>query len=191
MKHITRAQAVAYIAAAPPAYRAMAELLISTGLRVGEAVALEWTDVDAEALTIRVSRSRKLDGSVGGTKTDQARIVHIDPGLAATLEHHRRATNPLNVLVFATSQGTPPSPSNIRRRWHTPTLKAAGLPHVRLHDLRHTAATLAVVAGESILFVQAQLGHTSVRTTQRYAHPDAAAHRAAAERVARWRSDAS
>jgi integrase len=91
------------------------------------------------------------------------------------------------VLVFATSQGTMPTPSNIRRRCHAPTLKAAGLPHIRLHDLRHGAATLAVTAGESILFVQAQRGHSSVRTTQRYAHPDAAAHRAAAARVAAWR----
>ncbi|MDX6619948.1 MAG: hypothetical protein QOK36_2334, partial [Gaiellales bacterium] len=66
-------------------------------------------------------------------------------------------------------------------------LKAAGLERIRLHDLRHSAATLAVAAGESILFVQAQLGHADVRTTQRYAHPDAAAHRAAAARVATWR----
>jgi integrase len=103
------------------------------------------------------------------------------------LEQHRRASNPLNVLVFATSRGAMPAPSNIRRRWHSPTLKGAKLPHIRLQDLRHTAATLAIAGGDSILFVQAQLGHTSVRTTQRYAHPDRQAHREAA-RAEAWRS---
>jgi integrase len=75
MRHFDRDQAAAYLAAAPPAYRPLAELLISTGLRIGEAVALEWADVDTEALTIRVSRSRKVGGKLGGTKTDQARII--------------------------------------------------------------------------------------------------------------------
>jgi integrase len=68
------------------------ELLVSTGLRIGEAVALEWADVDTEALTIRVSRSRKVGGKLGGTKTDQARIVHIGPRTAEVLEQHRRAS---------------------------------------------------------------------------------------------------
>lgn len=188
MRHFDRDQAATYLAAALPAYRPLAELLISTGLRIGEAVALEWTDVDTEALTIRVSRSRKVGGKLGGTKTDQARIVHIGPRTAEILAQHRLASSPLNVLVFATSRGTMLAPSNIRRRWHSPTLKAAKLPYIRLHDLRHTAATLAVAGGESILFVQAQLGHTSVRTTQRYAHPDHQAHHAAAARAEAWRN---
>ena len=75
------------------------------------------------------------------------------------------------------------NPSNVRRRWHAPALAAAGLEHVRLHDLRHTA-TLAIAAGESVLYVQAQTqGHTDERTTMRYAHADHQAHRAAAARV--------
>jgi integrase len=136
---------------------------------------------------MRVSRSRKLKGAVGTPKSDRARVVHVDAGTMGVLEAHRRASNPLNVLVFASSSGSMMDPSNVRRRRHEPTLKAAGLERIRLHDLRHSAATLAVAAGESILFVQAQLGHADVRTTQRYAHPDAAAHRAAAARVATWR----
>jgi integrase len=188
MAHLNREQAAAYLAAAPAEYRSLAEVLIGTGLRIGEALALEWGDVDLDGLTLRVSRSRKLRGEIGTTKSDRARVVHIDPGLAATLEAHRQATDPRNALVFASSSGTMMDPSNVRRRWHEPTLKAAKLKRIRLHDLRHSAATLAVTAGESILFVQAQLGHADVRTTQRYAHPDAAAHRAAAARVAVWRS---
>jgi integrase len=87
------------------------------------------------------------------------------------------------VLVFATGRGTMLNPSNVRRRWHMPALEAAGLERGRLHYLRHTAATLAIAAGESVLYVQAQLGHTDLRTTMRYAHADHQAHRATAARV--------
>lgn len=75
------------------------------------------------------------------------------------------------------------NPSNVRRRWHAPALAAAGREHVRLHDLRDTVATLAIAAGESVLYVQAQLGHTDVCTTMRYAHADHQMHRAAAARA--------
>jgi integrase len=79
------------------------------------------------------------------------------------------------------------NPTNVRNRWHAQTLRDAGVPHIRLHDLRHTAATLAVAAGESVLFVQSMLGHSDVRTTMTYAHPDHETHRAAAARVAAFR----
>ena len=62
---------------------------------------------------------------------------------------------------------------NVRRRGHGPAVKAAGSPSPRLHDLRHTAATLWLAAGESIYFVQQQLGHADIQTTiDLYGHPD-------------------
>ena len=77
---------------------------------------------------------------------------------------------------------------NVRRRGHVPAVKQAGLsPGLRLHDLRHTAATLWLAAGESIYFVQQQLGHRDIQTTiDLYGHPDRAAHREAAARAAAW-----
>ena len=193
MQHLTREQARAYLAATPTPYAALAATLVTTGLRIGEAVALRWADVDLDARTLRVSRSRKLDGSVGGTKSDKARVVHLAPSVADTLAAHRRTRlpemiaqpgRPEDALVWATQSGKMLDPGNVRR-WHARTLKAAGLPPtIRLHDLRHTAATLAVTAGESVLYVQAQLGHANVRTTMRYAHADHQAHAAAAARVA-------
>ena len=189
MQHLDREQARDYLAACSHEYRPLAELLIATGLRIGEAVALEWADVDLDALTLRVSRSWKLGGAVGTPKTDRARVVHIDADTAATLDRHRRSREPISPLVFATSGGGMIDPANVRNRWHRKALAAADLnPGLRLHDLRHTAATIAVAAGESVLFVQAQLGHADVRTTQRYAHADHQAHRAAAARVAAFRN---
>jgi len=66
-------------------------------------------------------------------------------------------------------------------------------PNIRLHDLRHTAATLWLAAGESIYFVQQQLGHADIQTTiDQYGHPNKQAHREAAARAAeRWREAAS
>lgn len=77
---------------------------------------------------------------------------------------------------------------NVRHRGHQPAVRAAGLsPKLRLHDLRHTAATLWLASGQSIYFVQQQLGHADIQTTiDRYGHPDEAAHREAAARAAKW-----
>jgi integrase len=53
----------------------------------------------------------------------------------------------------------------VRKRWHRPTLWRAELSGIRLHDLRHTAPTLWLTAGESIYFVKEQLGHAEIQTT--------------------------
>ncbi|MBA3833771.1 MAG: tyrosine-type recombinase/integrase [Chthoniobacterales bacterium] len=81
----------------------------------------------------------------------------------------------------------------IRHRGHDHALKDAGLPSgIRLHDLRHTAATLWLAAGESIYFVQQQLGHADIQTTiDQYRHPDKQAHREAAARAAEWWREAA
>lgn len=78
--------------------------------------------------------------------------------------------------------------NNVRRRGHDIARQDAALPAaIRLHDLRHTAATLWLASGESIYFVQQQLGHKDIQTTiDLYGHPDKAAHRDAAERAAGW-----
>ena len=82
---------------------------------------------------------------------------------------------------------------NVRRRGHKPAVRDAGLsPALRMHDLRHTAATLWLAAGESIYFVQQQLGHKDIQTTiDLYGHPERNAHREAAARAARWWREAA
>jgi integrase len=74
-------------------------------------------------------------------------------------------------LVFATEAGTPINPSNLRQHSFAPLLKRAGLPHVRLHYLRHTCATLLLGKGVHPKFVQELLGHASVAITlDTYSH---------------------
>ncbi|HEY7781312.1 MAG TPA: tyrosine-type recombinase/integrase [Ktedonobacterales bacterium] len=77
-------------------------------------------------------------------------------------------------LVFCTTAGTPLSQSNFRMREFMPLLQRAGLPAVRPHDLRHTAATLLLLEGVQLLVVSEMLGHASVAfTLATYGHVQA------------------
>lgn len=104
--------------------------------------------------------------------------------------HHGRQLRdgPACPAVFRSSTGLSLDRHNVRRRGHNATLRDADLPQgVRLHDLRHTAATLWLASGQSIYFVQQQLGHKDIQTTiDLCGHPDQAAHRVAANTAAAW-----
>lgn len=190
MHYLSREAAMRYLAACPEWYRAVAEVLLGAGLRIGEAIALEWRDVDWDGSALNVSRAAK-NGGVGGPKGDRARTVLIAPYLLQLLREHRTGQaegNTISKLVFTSPLGSMLNRDNVRRRGHERAVKVAGLsPALRLHDLRHTAATLWLASGESIYFVQQQLGHRDIQTTiDLYGHPDQAAHRDAAARAAAW-----
>jgi integrase len=190
MLHLNRTEALRYLAHCKSWYRPFAEVLIGAGLRVGEAIALEWRDVDWDGSAFSVVRAAKPEG-VGTPKGDRGRVVMIAPYLIELLRDHRSrqaSDGQLTRLVFLSPQGSMLNRDNVRRRGHAAAVKAAGLaPGLRLHDLRHTAATLWLAAGESIYFVQQQLGHKDIQTTiDLYGHPDKVAHREAAARAAAW-----
>lgn len=190
MLFLTREEAVRYLGACRDWYLPLAETLLGAGLRIGEAIALEWRDVNWDGSSIKVSRAAK-NGSVGGTKGDRSRDVMVAPYLLELLREHRsqQATQAgLSKLVFLSPEGFMLNRDNVRHRGHQPAVRAAGLSAgLRLHDLRHTAATLWLASGQSIYFVQQQLGHADIQTTiDRYGHPDAAAHREAAAKAAEW-----
>ena len=85
--------------------------------------------------------------------------------LKAGSDYHHRG------LIFATASGTPLDPWNLTKRAFYPALEAAGLPRLRLHDLRHTCASLLISQGESAKYVAHQLRHSSVQITlDRYSH---------------------
>jgi integrase len=187
MRHLSAAEARSYLSACMPWYRPLAEVLVGAGLRIGEALALEWQDFDLDNLAIAVERTIKR-GGIGTPKGDRRRVVMIDPELGRVLREHRITSQRVSGLVFASRAGTMLNRDNVRRRGHQTALRSARLPpNIRLHDLRHTAASLWLAAGESIYFVKEQLGHADIQTTiNLYGHPDQAAHREAAARAAAW-----
>jgi len=190
MRYLNREDARAYLDSAPDWYRALAETLIGAGLRIGEAIALEWRDVSWDAGVLAISRTVKVGGT-GTPKGDKARNVVIAGYLLDVLRDHRAdqaREGRVGPLVFTSPTGCQLDRHNVRRRGHDVTLRDAALPSaVRLHDLRHTAATLWLASGQSIYFVQQQLGHKDIQTTiDLYGHPDQAAHRAAADKAAAW-----
>jgi integrase len=169
-------------------HRPLAEALIATGLRISEALALTWADVDWSARSLRVMRSRKAHGH-GSTKGDRFRVVDFGPRLEAVLRELRAGRAPLDAraLVFRGPRGGELSRSDVSRDLHKHALEDAGLRRsLRLHDLRHTAAASSLAAGLPLIYVQRRLGHASITTTQQvYGHLEESFLRGAADRVER------
>ena len=178
-------------------YRVAFRLLLYTGLRRGEALGLRWRDVDVDMSQLYVTQAlyRLKDGTyiVKEPKTNRSRrCVDIPPSLAILLRQHRNAQEaqrvvlgkPLteNDLVFQRSTGDPLDPEVISKAFSR-LLKRAGLPHLRLHDLRHIHATLLLKDGIHPKIVSERLGHASIAITlDTYSHVVPGLQKAAAER---------
>lgn len=157
-------------------------LLVTTGLRLGEALGLTWPDVDLErgALTVRRALQR-LPMRLGGVvlvepKTDRSRrTVYLAAGTVAVLAKHRarQAKERLAAserFVFTGVTGRPLDGSVVSHQFHR-ALSLAGLPRLRLHDLRHTAATHLLARGVHPKVVQDLLGHSTISLTlDTYSH---------------------
>jgi integrase len=141
-----------------------------TGLRRGELIALRWRDVDFERAAIRVGASY-ANGNLTTPKSGRGRVVPMVSEVAAALAKlgQREHTLGDDDLVFHGDVGTYLDASALRRRFRA-AQKRAGLRQIRFHDLRHTFGTLAVRGAESIVELQAWMGHAEVRTTMRYTH---------------------
>lgn len=149
--------------------------LAYTGMRWGEATALRIGDVDLGRLRINVVRTHiEIGGRLEtGTppKNHKARQVPVIPALASTIEA-RVQRGSTEKLLFTRPDGGPWRNSNFRRdsQWVYATNRA-GLPGFRVHDLRHTAASLMIESGASVADVATVLGHASSHTTLTiYAH---------------------
>jgi integrase len=142
-----------------------------TGLRFGEVIALRRSDVDVLRRRIRVERSAVEVGAeivIGAPKTHQARTVTLPRFLADDLAAYMTASDG---LLFSDERGGYLRNTNWRRRAFAPAVDRAKLTPLRVHDLRHTAASLSIHAGASVKSVQSQLGHASATMTlDRYAH---------------------
>jgi integrase len=159
-------------------------VLGTCGLRFGEVAELRWRDVDIETLRVWISRSVTLVEGVfvvGSPKNGKTRTVSLPAFVAELME-----PGDLDALVFPDSAGGYMRGSNVRRRWWSQAVAAAqlfpravegagGVPTVvhdfKLHELRHTAASLAIQAGANIKALQNMLGHESAGLTlDRYGH---------------------
>ena len=153
-------------------------LIALRGLRRGEAAGLRWADVDLDAGAAMIEQQRIANGhlvTVGPPKTAASRrLVALDRHTVRLLREHRRRQRGEqraagdgwqdSGYVFTTEDGAPLHPDFLTRRFHRLVLES-GLPPVRLHDLRHGAASLAHCAGVDLKTVQAQLGHSSIVLT--------------------------
>jgi integrase len=173
-------------------------LLASTGLRVGEATGLRWDDLDLDNCRLFVRRALQRQKGVGlvfvEPKTAKSRrTVYFPEGTAEALwEHHRRQIEEKlrlgpawnsEGLVFCREDGRPLEATNLTPVLHR-ILKRAGLPRVRVHDLRHTAATLYLARGENPKIVQELLGHSTITLTlDTYSHVTPAIHAEAAKKM--------
>jgi len=157
------------------------ELLFATGLRRGEAIGLQWADVDFESRKITVRRSITSQG-LSTTKSGRSRRVVMTPALGETLfaqltrrqrERIERGWPETPIWLFCSETGTAPEPRNVERVWSRVRRRAQkqGIRPLPLHSARHSWATWAIQAGKNIRWVADQLGHADASTTlNHYAH---------------------
>jgi integrase len=153
-------------------------LLVTSGLRLGEALALEWGDIDFERATVAVRQGLiEINGAtkVGPLKTRTSRrkieLGKLAVGALRRRRHKAKAEGHGSRFVFTTANGGHPRRSNLRSRHFQLLCQTAGIEGVTIHGLRHSMTTFALAEGFSPKVVAERLGHSTVRLTQdRYQH---------------------
>jgi integrase len=146
-----------------PDWRLFVTLLVETGLRIGEAVALRWGDVDFGRRRVKVRR-RLYRGSYAPPKSRYGRRdVPLTRATARALAHRWETLGrpDEDAPLFASRAGTPLDASNLMASMFKPAAKRAGVPWAGFHTLRHTCATMLFRAGLNAKQVQVWLGHHS------------------------------
>jgi integrase len=157
---------------------------LTTGMREGELLGLHWADVDLDAGAVHVVRRLKR-------RTSRRQVLLVAPAVEALKLHQERQEEERRRagsiwhdegLMFPNSIGRPINPSNFLRRDFYPLLEKAGLPQMRFHDLRHSAATLLLGMGVHPKIVSELLGHTQIGITlDLYSHVTATMQRDAVQ----------
>jgi integrase len=164
----------------------IAVVALGTGMRRGELCALRWNAVDLEGSKLEVRQSLEQTRRAGlrfkGPKTKHGRrSISLPLSVMTCLQEHRLrqleqrmmlglGKPPADALVFSAPDGQPLAPDQITNAF-TRALVKAGLPHVGLHTLRHTHASMLIKAGEDIVTISRRLGHASPTITLSvYAH---------------------
>ena len=171
-------------------------LMLHTGLRPGEVLALRWQDLQGTELRVQhaLVRVKGHAACLSTTKTGRSRTLPLGPDVIAALQRHRveqvqrrlllGALYDEHDLIFPNELGGFADGRNILERHFKPLLLKAGLPEMRLYDLRHSSATLLLASGEQVKVVQERLGHSSaMHTLDTYAHVLPGAQRATSLRM--------
>ncbi len=135
------------------------------GLRVGEIVGLEWSDIDLKRGTLTVNRS-VWRGMVTPPKGGRSRMVPLATRLHEALRQHRHLRGP---RVLYTVRGRPPGTTTVRG-WLSEVQHAAGFPTKGPHCLRHTFCSHLAMHGAPPQIIKEYAGHRSIQTTERYTH---------------------
>jgi integrase len=177
--------------------QARVRMAVLYAMRQGEALGLQWKDVDFNKKTVFIwQQVQKIEGVYEFVKLkseDSSRTLEIDDETLAALKAHKVQQNMDRLamgdkwtdhdLVFTTSTGKPIDCKTDYRQWHR-ALANAGLPIKRLHDARHTAATLLFDQGLDIEVIRRFMGHSSVLLTSKtYVHHSARQLKGAADLI--------
>jgi len=175
-------------------YYALFHTALFTGMRRSESLALQWRDIDFHQIHVNRSLHHLRDGSYVFTQPKSAksrRTIALSPASILTLTEHKERQEGIRAmlgvplkqddLVFSTPEGKPLRPNTITRAWATMATKA-GVKPIRLHDARHTHASLMLKQGVHPKIVQERLGHASIQMTlDTYSHVTPGLQQAAAE----------
>ena len=174
-----------YLATASQPLRDTTTLMLETGMRPEEYLGLQWVDIDFERRTVAIQRElvwhKKLWTFEKPKTARSRRTISLPATLLHRLHEHKRTQAEArlkagpdwqaNGLVFCSETGSPLSIPNLTYRYYRPTLKKAELPQIRLYDLRHTCATLLLIAEENPKVVSERLGHSTILLTlDTYSH---------------------
>jgi integrase len=185
MRSLTSLEAHRYLeAATEDRLVTLFTVTVALGLRQAEILGLKWGDIDFESGTLEVRRQlQRIEGKLQlmETKSEEGvRRLVLPTVVITSLNRHRGRQNEERAvagdqwhesdLLFTTTIGTPIDARHVIRRHHA-IVKAAKIPHLRFHDLRHSAATLLLAQGVSPKYISQLLGHKQVAfTMQTYAH---------------------
>ncbi len=167
------------VAAQDSPYTALYHLAVTTGMRQGELFGLKWTDLQWNSGTLHIQRQVQKVNRQGWSFVEPKtragrRTIKLGEGSLQMLRLHKERQEKQKELVgnrwkeygliFPTSVGTPGDASNLRVDFQR-VLEKAGLPKIRFHDLRHTAASLLLNHGVPVLVVSKMLGHSKPSIT--------------------------
>ena len=152
------------------------KLLYITGCRKGEALALTWTDIDLTKRTVRINKNitkKTFDGIYKVTtpkNLSSNRTIDIPPSLCSLINEYKKSIDTKSDKDFVFGGLDPIPPTTIDHAFERATARA-GVKKIRIHDLRHSCASLLISEGVSIVAVSKRLGHSNIeQTLNTYSH---------------------